>query len=377
MKKTVAANNIATIILCLAWCGISIYLIVKKYGHIGFKTFARSTDALEKVIIDTDAGADDAAAILLTLKSERFQVLAITCTYGNTYVDNVVDNVLKTLTIANRDDIPIYKGAQRAFIKEYKPSNYFGTDGFGDFNFTEAITAHVDESKHAALALLGLAKAHPGEITLLCIGPLTNVATAMTLDPSFATYLKKLVILGSSVSGVGNVSPSVEFNFYQDPESNSIVLNRSNTTIILFPWETVKSSSISMVMGKLKEMLIIKMIICICLFEWYLFLQQDWRINVLGKLNSTIMNFLNKAERVNLEHSTEWISSDAMTAAAMIWPNTIEASITTNVSPVIDGMARGSVLVDYAHSTGKPNNTEIIQKFNVTVFQNALLKLLS
>lgn len=331
MKKTVAANNIAIIILCLAWCSI------------------RSTDAVEKAIIDTDAGADDAFAILLTLKSERFQVLAITCTYGNTYVDNVVDNVLKTLTIANRDDIPIYKGAQRAFIKEYKPTKYFGADGFGDFNFSEAITAHVDESKHAALALLSLAKTHPGQITLLCLGPLTNVATAMALDPLFVTYLKKLVILGSSVSGVGNVSPNVEFNFHQDPESNSIVLNRSNATAILFPWETAKSSGISM----------------------------DWRTNVLGKLNSTIMNFLNKAERVSLEDSTEWISSDAMAAAAMIWPNTIEASITTNVSPVIDGMARGSILVDYKHSTGKPNNAVIIEKFNVTVFQNALLKLLS
>ncbi|XP_076653319.1 nucleoside hydrolase [Halictus rubicundus] len=331
MKKTVSVNSIATIFVWLAWCGI------------------RSADASEKAIIDTDAGADDAAAILLTLKSERFQVLAITCTYGNTYLDNVVNNVLKTLTIANRDDIPVYKGAQRAFIKEYTPTEYFGTDGFGDFHFSEEITGRVDETKPAALALVNLAKAHPGEITLLCIGPLTNVATAMALDPLFATYLKKLVILGSSVSGVGNVSPNVEFNFYQDPESNSIVLNRSNVTSILFPWETAKSSGVSM----------------------------DWRKNVLGKLNSTIMNFLNKAERVSLAHSTEWVSSDAMAAAATIWPTMIETSIVSNVNPVTDGTARGSVLVDYEHSTGKPNNAEIVRNFNATAFQDTLLKLFS
>nr|XP_033337877.1 probable uridine nucleosidase 2 isoform X1 [Megalopta genalis] len=348
MKK--AANNIATIFLCLAWCSISIYFIVNKYKGVSFQDPTRSTDSSRKVIIDTDAGADDAIAILLILKSKGFEVLAITCTYGNTYVDNVMRNVLKTLTIANRGDIPVYKGAQRPFLNKYKSDDsFFGPDGFGNFSFTEAITARVDESKHAALALLDLTKAHPGEITLLCIGPLTNVALAMTLDPLFATYLGKLIILGSSVSGNGNVSPNVEFNFGQDPESNSIVLNHSDIVSIIFPWETAKSSSIRM----------------------------EWRTNVLGKLNSTIMNFLNKAERLSMTNNTEWISSDAMAATIMMWPESIEESTVTNVSPVTDGTARGSVLVDYAHSTGKPNNSEIIQRFNVTVFQDALLKYLS
>ncbi|XP_078044096.1 nucleoside hydrolase [Augochlora pura] len=331
------ANNIATIFLCLTWCSIS------------FQDSARTTDASRKVIIDTDAGVDDATAILLILKSKGIEVLAITCTYGNTYVDNVVTNVLKTLTIADRGDIPVYKGAQRPFLNTYKPSNYFGSDGLGDFNFTEEITAHVDGSVHAALALLNLTKAYPGEITLLCIGPLTNVALAMTLDPLFTTYLEKLIILGSSVSGIGNVSPNVEFNFGQDPESNSIVLNRSDTVSILFPWETAKSSSIHM----------------------------DWRANILGKLNSTAMNFLNKAERLSIANSTEWTPADAMAAAIMIWPELIEESTVTNVSPVTDGAARGSVLVDYTHLTGKSNNSEIVQCFNVTAFQDALLKHLS
>lgn len=87
----------------------STYFILKGSTHITTKTFIRSANAVEKIIIDTDAGADDAVAILLTLACEPkgFEVVAITCTYGNTYVDNVVQNVLKILTVANRSDVRV------------------------------------------------------------------------------------------------------------------------------------------------------------------------------------------------------------------------------------------------------------------------------
>ncbi|OAD58555.1 Pyrimidine-specific ribonucleoside hydrolase RihA [Eufriesea mexicana] len=303
----------------------------------------RSTNALEKVIIDTDAGADDAVAIFLTLKSID-NVLAITCSYGNTYVENVAINVLKILTIANRSDIPVYKGAQKPLINEYKPDSIFGSDGLGDFDFTEKIMAKVDESKHAAVALIDLVKKYPNEVTLLSIGPSTNVAIATALEPSFSKYLKNHIILGSSVCGVGNVLPNIEFNFYQDPESNYIILNKTITSV-LFPWETVVDSYISM----------------------------DWRKNVLGKMNSTIMSFLNKAEQKSLSNTNSWSVSDAMAAAVMLWPELAIKSIVTNVSPVIDGFTRGSVVVDYTNLTSKPKNARIILSFNTTAFQQLLL----
>ena len=311
----------------------------------------RSVYAAEKVIIDTDAGSDDATAILLTLKSEfkGFKVIAITCTYGNAYLHNVVENVLKVLTVANRSDIPVYEGADKALLQRYIFSDgYFGSDGFGDFNFTEKITAKVDKSKHAAVALVDLVKKHPGEITLLSLGPLTNAAVAISLYPSFLKCLKNHVILGSSVAGVGNSAPNAEFNFYQDPESNYIVLNHTKLSV-LYPWETVLSSNIS----------------------------TDWRVNVLGKVNSTIVRFLNEAERISIPQSTTWKPSDAMAAAVMIWPEFITRSIKTNVDAVYTGMARGSVLVDYTNLTGRPKNTEIVQAFNVTAFKDLLLELFS
>ena len=245
--------------------------------------------------------------------------------------------------------IPVYEGADKALIKQYAFSDsYFGSDGFGDFNFTEEITAKVDKSKHAAVALVDLVKKYPGEITLLSIGPLTNSAIAVSLYPTFLKSLKSHIILGSSVAGVGNSAPNVEFNFYQDPESNYIVLNHTNLSV-LYPWETVLSSNIS----------------------------TDWRMNVLGKVNSTIVRFLDKAERLSIPLSTMWKPSDAMAAAIMIWPELIITSIKTNVHAVYTGMARGSVLVDYTNITGRPENTEIVQAFNATAFEDLLLELFS
>lgn len=101
--------------------------------------------------------------------------------------------------------------------------------------------------------------------------------------------------------------------------------------------------------------------------------EQDWRINVLGKINSSIVNFLNKAERKSLTKSTSWGISDGMAAAIMLQPQLVTRSIVTNVSPVIDGLARGSILVDYTNLTGRPKNVKIIQAIDTDGFQQLLL----
>lgn len=94
----------------------------------------------------------------------------------------------------------------------------------------------------------------------------------------------------------------------------------------------------------------------------------------MGKINSTIINFLNKVERINLSNSNSWYASDAMAAATMLWPQLIIKSIETNVQPVIDGLARGSILVDYTNLTKKSKNARIIQSFDTATFQQFLLE---
>lgn len=106
----------------------------------------------------------------------------------------------------------------------------------------------MDTSLHAVLALVQLAKIKPGSLNVLCLGPLTNIALAARMDPNFIRNVKKFYIIGASVSGVGNKSPGVEFNFAGDPESNFIVLNAShNEPSLLYPWEAALSTEISTV----------------------------------------------------------------------------------------------------------------------------------
>ena len=105
--------------------------------------------------------------------------------------------------------------------------------------------------------------------------------------------------------------------------------------------------------------------------------EQDWRKNILGKINSSIVNFLNKAEQKSLTKSDSWSVSDAMAAAVMLQPQLVTKSIVTNVSPVMDGFARGSVLVDYANLTSRSKNTEIIQSIDTAAFQQLVLEKLS
>lgn len=312
-------------------------------------TVARSSGTkTSKIVIDADAGGDDAIAILLTLQTESLynhKLLAVTCTYGNTDEHYVEDNVRKTLTIANRSDIPIYAGAQGPFTNVRTQDRFFGKDGFGDFDFGREITAKVDKSKHAAVALIDLVKQHPKQITLLALGPLTNIALAVSMFPEFLNYVGHLIVLGASVNGIGGISPGAEFNFFQDPESNYIVLNNTQSLITLIPWETITGMHIP----------------------------TTWRIYELGKLDSPIIEFLNKAERLSLQSATQWNSGDSLAATLMIWPEIIEKSTVTNVHPIIDGAAKGTVIVDYTNLSDRQPNAFIVQKVNTSQYQQKLI----
>lgn len=140
-------------------------------------------------------------------------------------------------------------------MKQADTDYYFGKDGLGDFQFKDKIIAKVNKSTYASIALIELAKLYPRKLSVLCLGPLTNIAIAAALDPTFMNNVKRFYIMGGSVSGIGNVSPGVEFNFGADPESNLIVLNYTRDYTkqepsLLYPWETVLNSEILKVFQK-------------------------------------------------------------------------------------------------------------------------------
>ncbi|XP_011175813.1 probable uridine nucleosidase 2 isoform X2 [Solenopsis invicta] len=293
-----------------------------------------------KIVIDTDPGGDDALALMLALKYEDVDIQGITVTYGNTNLENVKRNLLKILTIAERT-IPVYVGSCKPLINDYKPDYYFGCDGFGDFNFTENITAKIDTSKPAAVFLVDLVKQNPGKITVITLGPLTTIATAIALEPKFLHLTKQHIIMGGSLD-----SNKIEFNFKQDPESNWIALNNTDKPSIIVPIDTVQSHAFS----------------------------KDERKNLFNGLNKSIANFLHNAERKALEQSDMWQPADSIAVAIALHPKIIMRSFDTNLIPVLTGDARGSLVTD---SNSQIHNARVIEYFDKARFKRLLLKYLS
>lgn len=141
--------------------------------------------------------------------------------------------------------IPIYAGAIKPLVWTHADtsSHIFGKDGYGEFAFDGEILGKVDYSKPASVAMVELSKTHATDLNILVLGPTTNVALAGALDREFFNRVKHIYVMGSSVAGVGNVRPGVEFNFAADPEANYILLNSTiSSKLTLFPWETAVNS---------------------------------------------------------------------------------------------------------------------------------------
>lgn len=196
------------------------------------------------MIIDTDGLSDDMRAISLAIMHPDVELIAITTVHGGISAKQATANVARLQrAIGVQPPIPIYQGLSEALIR--KPlvvQSFFGNDGIGDRPDLppEATSADytAQEEESAVLALIRLVKENE-DVTLVTIGPLTNVAMAYKLDPNFEKNLKKLVVLGGNYFGVGNVSDftSSEFNFGTDPEAAKIVVEEMNTLITMVPRE--------------------------------------------------------------------------------------------------------------------------------------------
>jgi inosine-uridine nucleoside N-ribohydrolase len=176
-----------------------------------------------RVIIDTDPGTDDALAILLALNSPELKVEAITVVPGNVVAKQGLDNALKLVSLAGRCDIPVAAGAQHPLLqKTYTALYWHGKNGLADIELPPS-NCKVD-SRFAPDLIIELIHKYPHEVTLVPVGPLTNIALAVSKDPSIVGLVKDIVIMGGSISG-GNVNGAAEANIYGDPEAAQIVFN--------------------------------------------------------------------------------------------------------------------------------------------------------
>jgi inosine-uridine nucleoside N-ribohydrolase len=176
-----------------------------------------------RVIIDTDPGIDDAFAILLALNSPELKVEALTVVPGNVDAKQGLENALKLTSLAHRCDLPVAGGAQHPLAQKLITAQFWhGKNGFAGVELP-ASNCKAD-ARFAPDLIIETVHKYPHEVTLIPVGPLTNIALAVSKDPSITSLVKDIVIMGGSITG-GNVNGAAEANIYNDPEAASIVFN--------------------------------------------------------------------------------------------------------------------------------------------------------
>lgn len=173
------------------------------------------------IIFDTDPGIDDAIALLLALRSPELNVIGVTSVFGNVDVAQTTRNALHLLAVADRVDIPVARGAAEPLVRPFNGGapEVHGEDGLGNSGVPAPSQGPIVQS--AAQFIVEQVLARPGEITLVAVGPLTNLA--LRLAPAIAGAVRQVVLMGGAAFVPGNVSPVAEANIRSDPEAAAIV----------------------------------------------------------------------------------------------------------------------------------------------------------
>lgn len=199
---------------------------------------------MRRVIIDADPGIDDMAAILLALGSPELEVAAVTAVYGNASAETCAANARRILAAAGRGDVPVFAGAGKPLLRAANTgwaAHIHGADGLGGAagggGSPDSATAGADAmpgdvgGRHAAVAMVNMVMGAPGELAILALGRMTNVALALSLEPRLAGAAREIVVMGGAVTVPGNVSGGATANLYEDPEAAAIVY-RSGAAIV-------------------------------------------------------------------------------------------------------------------------------------------------
>ena len=173
--------------------------------------------------IDTDTASDDAVAIVMALRWPDVKVAGISVVNGNVSLAQASVNARYTVELCEAD-VPVYEGADRPLVREVVDATFFlGTDGMGNMNYPEPLTA--PQPQHAVDALIDAVRAAPGEITLVTLGPLTNIALAIRKAPDIVEKIPMTYVMGGAAATLGNITPAAEYNIWVDPEAAHIVFH--------------------------------------------------------------------------------------------------------------------------------------------------------
>ncbi len=290
--------------------------------------------ARPQLLIDTDPGVDDALAILMAHAHADIAGLSIAA--GNVGLAHTVRNA-RTLVDLLGATIPVFGGCPSPLVRMPEEDAAFvhGTDGFGDVGFPAPVAPVADEA--AALALLRLTRERPGELTLVALAPLTNLALALRLDPTLPQRVKRLVVMGGAVTGHGNTGKiPAEFNIGFDPEAAHVVFE-GFPEFDLVDWEATLRHAFDDAE-----------------FDQWL-AAGDKRADFFGKIFGT-------ARAYNASHDRHGVvAADALAMAVAIDPAIVTRSERRHVAVELDGrLTRGATVVDWAGRLGRPANANVV-----------------
>jgi len=295
------------------------------------------------LLIDTDPGVDDALALLMAFDDPRHEVVGLTIAAGNVGLGHTVRNALKLCEVAGVDS-PVFAGAPAPLLHPARDAaNVHGRDGFGDTGYVPA--AGEAHAEHAALAILRLSHAHAGRLLLVALGPLTNLALALRLDPSLPQRVARLVVMGGAVSAHGNITAAAEFNIAFDPEAAHIVFS-GFPKFELVDWEAV------MAHGFLHTA-----------FDGWL------------RCGTARARFYDAISARTREWSAGrrgdcWHSADALAMAVALAPGDVLEAVERPVVVELDGRhTRGMTVVDWRREEGWPDNARILRRYDQGRFE--------
>ena len=188
----------------------------------------------KKIILDCDPGHDDAVAIMLASAHDDIDILGITCVAGNATLENTKKNALKVCSLIGKINIPIYSGASKPLIYDLVTAEHVhGKSGLDTDGAPISISDGYEIEKLNAVDFIINTCHQQSEPIYLCpLGPLTNIAMAISKDPTIKTKIKEIVFMGGAAMCLGNITPSAEFNIYVDPHAANIVLNSGIKTVM-------------------------------------------------------------------------------------------------------------------------------------------------
>lgn len=307
---------------------------------------------MKRFLIDTDTASDDAVALLMALREPSVKVEAITVVAGNCPLEIGVRNALISIEKAGTYAPPVYAGMPQPLLRELVTSEYVhGQDGLGNMNLPPPTIEK--QSGHAVDTIIEMARRFPGELEIITLGPLTNLAMAILKEPTLPKLIKRSYIMGGAGLGPGNITPVAEFNFYVDAEAAHLVL-QSNLAKTVIGWD-------------------------ICMADSFLNRSDIAHLKSLGALGE----FAARASGSLIEF-TKGLGMDGFgpadqTAVAIaLYPDLVTKQF--DVYGYVEYKsenAYGQFIIDQLQLSGKPHNVTVITEIDATQFKEKLYQLLS